>query len=141
MPFIPVLANGKSYENADVTVTIMGTPIIGVKALSFSETLPDFKGVTGSGRDYVSYVKGKLQKEGSLTLLYEEVANIESALQVKLFDVPLFPITVTFTDPTLITRSYVITAGFRGYSLNSKDGDTATEIELPLFIAAIKKVL
>jgi hypothetical protein len=141
MTILPPLINGKSYENADVTLSIMGTVIAGVTAISFSETLDEMKGVTGAGRDFVSYTNGKLKKDGSITLLYEEVANIEDiAPNGKLYDIPLFPITVSFTDPTLITRSYVITAKFKGLKFETKDGDPTTPVVLDLFVASIKKV-
>lgn len=141
MTILPPLINGKSYENADVNLTIMGTLIPGVKAINFGEMLNDMDGVTGSGRDYVSYVNGKLKKTGSITLLYEEVANIESvAPNGKIFDIPVFPISVSWTDPSLVTRAYVITCKFKGFNMDTKDGDTATPIELPLAVFSIKKV-
>ena len=141
MTILPPLINGKSYENADVTLTVMGTVIAGVTAISFSEMMDDMKGVTGAGRDFVSYSNGKLKKEGSITLKYEEVANIEDvAPNGKLYDIPLFPITVSFTDPTLVTRAYVITAKFKGVKLDTKDGDGSIDVQLDLFVASIKKV-
>jgi hypothetical protein len=141
MTILPPLINGKSYENADVTLTVMGTVIAGVTAISFSETMDDMKGITGAGRDFVSYSNGKLSKKGSITLLYEEVANIEDvAPNGKLYDIPLFPITVSFTDPVLITKSYVITAKFKGLNFDSKDGDPTTLVVLDLFVASIKRV-
>lgn len=141
MTILPPLINGKSYEHADVTLTVMGTVIAGVTAISFSETLDDMKGITGAGRDFVSYTNGKLKKDGSITLKYEEVANIEDvAPNGKLYDIPLFPITVSFTDATLVTRAYVITAKFKGVKLETKDSDGAIDIQLDLFVASIKKV-
>jgi hypothetical protein len=140
MTILPPLINGKSYENADVNLNIMGTLIAGVKAITFGEMLNDMDGVTGAGRDYVSYVNGKLKKTGSITLLYEEVVNIEAVAPLgKIFDIPMFPISVSFTDATLVTHSYVITAKFKGYNMDTKDGDTAIPIELPLFIGSIVK--
>lgn len=141
MTILPPLINGKSYENADVNLNIMGSIIAGVRAISFSETLDGMKGVTGAGRDFVSYTNGKLTKEGSLTLLYEEVANIEGvAPNGKLYDIPFFPVSVSFTDATLITHAYVLTCKFKGTKMTTSDGDEAMPIELPLFVASIKKV-
>lgn len=141
MTILPPLINGKSYENADVTLTVMGTIIAGVTAISWSEMLEDMGGVTGSGRDFVSYKNGKLKKEGSITLLYEELANIENiAPGRKIFDIPLFPITVSFTDATLVTVAYVLTCKFKGSNMKTSDGDSAMPIDLPLFVATIKRV-
>lgn len=142
MTILPPLINGKSYEFADITLSIMGTTIAGVTAISFSESMDEMQGVTGAGRDFVSYTNGKLKKEGSITLKYEEVANIEDvAPNGKLYDIPLFPITVTFTDATLVTRSYLITAKFKGLKLDVDDGkQTGVDVKLDLFVASIKKV-
>jgi hypothetical protein len=140
MALVPVLFNGKSYENADVTLTVMGAIIAGMKGLSFYDGLPDKGGVTGTGSDYVSYVNGKRKKGGSLTLMYEEVVNIQNiAPNGNLALVPLFPITVTLTDATLVTRAYVLLCGFQTFTFDSKDGDTGIPCELPLFVASVQK--
>jgi hypothetical protein len=142
MVTVPALINGKSVENADVLMTVMGTPIFGLRSIEFNQMLNDMQGVTGTGRDYVSYVNGKLSKSGSVTMLAEECFNIESVAPNKdVTLIPLFPITVTFTDASFATISYLVTAKFKGFNYKTADGDTAMPIDCPLFIASIKRVL
>lgn len=142
---VPVLANGKSIENADVTVSVMGIIINGLKKFMWSDGLPNKKGITGRGSDLVSYVNGKRDKSAAMTIMYEEYANIEAAVQAAGYDdlsgAPLFPVTVTFTDPTFATISYVFLCGFTTSPVSTSDGDTGTECEIPLFLASKKRIL
>ena len=120
----------------------MGAHIFGVKAISFGDMLNDMQGITGTGQDFVSYVNGKLSKTGSITLMLEEVFNIQNAAPLKkLYNIPLFPIVVAWTDTTLVTHAFNVLAKFKGFNIDTKDGDTGTPIELPLFVAGITPVI
>lgn len=141
---VPVLINGKSVENADVTVTVMGAVINGLKKFMWSDGLPNKKGITGRGSDYVSYVNGKREKSASMTMMYEEYANLEAAVIANGYDdlsgAPLFPVTITFTDATYTTKSYVLLCGFMTTPVSTSDGDTGIECEIPLFLASKTRV-
>jgi hypothetical protein len=144
MVIVPLLINGKSYENADVSLTIMNAPVFGVKKISFGEMMNDMQGVHGTGADFVSYVNGKISKTGSITLMLEEVFNIQNAARAmskKLYNIPLFNISVSWTDATLTTHAFNVLAKFKGFNVDTNDGDTGTPIELPLFVAGIVAVI
>ena len=79
-----------------------------------------------------------------MTMMYEEYANLEAAVIANGYDdlsgAPLFPVTITFTDATYTTKSYVLLCGFMTTPVSTSDGDTGIECEIPLFLASKTRV-
>lgn len=136
---LPALINGKSYENADISVNIGGVILAGITALNYGED-DNIEGIYGAGRKQVSYGLGQITPSGSITLLMEEVQNILSvAPNGRIQDLPPFNITVTFTDASLQTVIHrLIKCKFKTNKIDTKTGDTSIPVEIPLFIGDIK---
>jgi hypothetical protein len=136
---LPPLINGKSYENADITVIIGGNIIAGITALKYMEE-DGIEPVYGAGRKMVSYGVGQIKPSGSITLLMEEVQNILSVSpNGRIQDLPLFNITVTYTDASLNAVVHRLeNCKFKTNAIDTKTGDTSIPVEIPLFIGNIK---
>lgn len=136
---LPALINGKSYENADISVNIGGLVIAGVAALNYGEE-DNIEGVYGAGRKQVSYGVGQIKPSGSITLLMEEMQNILAVSpNGRIQDLPFFNITVSYTDVNLVTVIHrLVNCKFKTNKIDSKTGDTSIPIEIPLFIGDIK---
>lgn len=133
------LINGKSYENADIAVTIGGILIAGITAIKYMDE-QDITPVYGAGSRAVSYGMGQVKTEGSITLLMEEVVNIVNAsVTGRLQDIPMFDIIVSYVDAQLITRVHRLkNCKFKSNVIDTKTGDTSIPVEIPLFIGDIK---
>lgn len=136
---LPALINGKSYENADITVNIGGLVIAGITALNYGEE-DGITGVYGSGRKQVSYGVGQIKPTGSITLLMEEVQNIVAvAPNGRIQDLSMFNITVAYTDASLVQVVHrLVKCKFMKNVIDTKTGDTSIPVEIPLFIGDIK---
>jgi hypothetical protein len=136
---LPALINGKSYENADISVNIGGTVIAGITAINYMEE-DNIEGVYGAGRKQVSYGVGQIKPSGSVTMLLEEVLNIIAVSpNGRIQNLPLFNITVSYTDATLVTVTHrLIKCKFKTNKIDTKSGDTSIPVEIPLFIGDIK---
>lgn len=139
MLVLPPLINGKSYENADIAVTIGGVLIAGITSINYMDE-QNIEGIYGAGSRYVSFGKGQVKTEGSITLLMEEVNNIVNAsVTGRLQDIPPFDIVVSFVDAQLATKTHVLkNCLFKSNKIDSKSGDTSIPVEIPLFIGNIK---
>jgi len=133
------LINGKSYEFADVTLLVLGIPIIGTTAIEYGETA-NTENIYATGRFPVSRAFGTVEPAAKITLLMEEVMNIVSASpNGRLYEVPAFDIVVTFTDPSLITVVHKLrNCQFKNNKVGSATGDTSIPIELDLVISHIE---
>lgn len=136
---LPALINGKSYENADITVNIGGLPIAGITALNYTEE-DDITSVFGAGRKHVSYGVGQIKTSGSITLLMEEVQNIVAVSpNGRIQDLAPFNITVSFVDASLQTVVHrLVKCKFKKNVVDTKTGDTSIPVEIPLFVGDIK---
>lgn len=136
---LPALINGKSYENADITVNIGGLPIAGVTALNYGEE-DNIEGVYGAGRKQVSYGVGQIKPSGSITLLMEEVQNIVAVSpNGRIQDLAPFNITVSYVDASLQPVIHrLVKCKFKTNKIDTKTGDTSIPVEIPLFIGDIK---
>ena len=136
---LPPLINNKSYENADITVNIGGVVLAGITAIKYGEE-DNIEGVWGAGRKQVSYGVGQIKPTGSITILMEEMQNILAISPAgRIQDLPLFNITVSYTDLSLLTVVHrLVKCKFKSNMIDTKSGDTSIPIEIPLFIGDIK---
>lgn len=130
---ITPLINGKSYEFADITLFILGSAIIGVTAIEYSEDA-DIKNVYSTGRYPTSRTHGLVDPKAKITFLLEEVNNILAiAPNGRLHDIPEFDVIVTFTDASLIPVVHKIrNCRFKNNSVSSESGGSAIPVPLEL---------
>lgn len=132
------LINGKSYEWSDITMNVMGVPIVGVTAIKYDET-QNMTNIYGAGRRPVSRGYGQIEPTASVTLLMEEIEALQAvAPNGLLMDIPEFDIIVAFTDTALVPRIHKIrNCRFKKNSRETATGDTSIPVELELIISHI----
>jgi hypothetical protein len=139
-PIVPLI-NGKSYEWADIIVNVLGVPIIGIANIEYEEKQA-MENVYGAGRLPVSRGYGKIEPTAKMTILMEELENIQTVAPLgRIQDIPEFDIVVAFVDSALITRKHVLkNVRFMNNKRASSSGDTSIPIELELIISHIEFV-
>lgn len=134
--------NGQEYSWGDITVIHQGksTPMIGVTAIEYGEK-QEKENVYGRGFEPVATSQGKIEAEGSLTILTSEfIALVEGIVGKKS---PLW------IPPFLITVSYIPEGGkmitdklfacrYTEWKKAWKTGDMHSEITMPMMIGSIK---
>lgn len=133
MIVLPPLVNGKSYENSDIQVVILGVPIIGITAVDYEDT-QEMSNIWSSGRFPTSRGYGKYEAKAKITILMEDLESITAvAPNRRLQDIPEFDVNILFIDSQLITRTHTIkNCRFMGNNRKSATGDTSIPVELEL---------
>lgn len=133
------LINGKSYEYADVTLLVLGIPIIGTTAIEYGE-VANTENIYATGRFPVSRAYGTVEPTAKITLLMEEVMNIVAASpNGRLYEIPMFDIVVTYTDASLIPVTHKLrNCQFKNNTIGATTGDTSIPVELDLVISHIE---
>lgn len=136
---IPPLINGKSYEWADILVNILGAPVTGITNIEYEEK-QGMENIYGAGRFPVSRGYGKIEPTAKVTLLMEEVENIQVVAPLgRIQDIPEFDIIVMFLDSGNVTRKHVLkNCRFMNNKRSSSSGDTSIPVELELIISHIQ---
>lgn len=139
-PIVPLI-NGKSYEWADIIVNVLGVPIIGITNIEYEEKQA-MENVYGAGRLPVSRGYGKIEPTAKMTILMEELENIQTVAPLgRIQDIPEFDVVVAFVDSALITRKHVLkNVRFMNNKRASSSGDTSIPVELELIISHIEFV-
>lgn len=136
---IPPLINGKSYEWADILVNILGAPVTGITNIEYEEK-QGMENIYGAGRFPVSRGYGKIEPTAKVTLLMEEVENIQVVAPLgRIQDIPEFDIIVMFLDTGNVTRKHVLkNCRFMNNKRASSSGDTSIPVELELIISHVQ---
>jgi hypothetical protein len=139
-PLVPLI-NGKSYEWADIIVNVLGVPIIGITNIEYEERQA-MENIYGAGKFPVSRGYGKIEPTAKITILMEELENIQTvAPQGRIMDIPEFDIVVVFVDVANVTRKHTLkNVRFMNNKRASASGDTSIPVELDLIISHIQYV-
>ncbi|MEM7372818.1 MAG: hypothetical protein AAF587_29625 [Bacteroidota bacterium] len=133
-----VLRNGKAYSWASVTVNIAGVDVIGIRAISYSEN-QSVDAVYGVGNKPIAYGTGNITYEGSITLLAEEVRQLqEAAPKGRLQEIPPFSIPVVLEANGIVMTDRLDGVVFKSNGRDMSQGDTTIETEIELFIGSIQ---
>lgn len=137
-PTVPLI-NGKSYEWADIVVNVLGLPIIGITNIEYEEK-QGMENIYGAGRFPVSRGYGKVEPTAKITMLMEELENIQAVAPLgRIMDIPEFDIIVMYLDPANVTRKHVLkNVRFMNNKRASSTGDTSIPVELELIVSHIQ---
>lgn len=137
-PLTPLI-NGKSYEWADIIVNILGVPVIGITAIDYEER-QGMENIYGAGRFPVSRGYGKIEPTAKMTILMEELENIQSvAPNGRLQDIPEFDVSVVYLDAANVTRVHKLrNVRFMNNNRRSASGDTSIPVEIDLVLSHIE---
>lgn len=134
------LINGQAYSFSLITVNILGTPVVGITAISY-KTSQEKVNNYGAGNRPVSRGYGKKECEGSITIDMEELeALIAAAPNRDILDIPPFDIIVTYTPQSGAVVVHTLkNCEFLEDPIEAGDGDTRISVEVPLIISHIVK--
>jgi len=134
------LIHGEAVRWGQILLTVLGQPITGVTEISFS-TKQEKTNNFGAGVKPVSRGRGKKEPEGSITFLMEEWKNIIAASPNRdPLDIPAFDISVKWIDTTsgAFLEAVLKASEFMSHGVDTKSGDTMTEVKVPLVIGEIQ---
>ncbi len=137
-PVVPLI-NGKSYEWADILVNVLGVPVIGITNIEYEEK-QGMENIYGAGRLPVSRGYGKIEPTAKMTILMEELENIQTVAPFgRIQDIPEFDIVVMYLDVANITRKHVLkNVRFMNNKRTASSGDTSIPVELELIISHVQ---
>lgn len=135
------LINGEAVAWAQVTVNMLGTPVIGITAISYEET-QEITDNYGKGNYPVSRGFGKVETKASVTLLAEESdAIVVKAPKGRLQEIPEFDVVVAYlpVGSTGAPFSHTLrNCRFKGNKRDVKQGDTKVEVQYDLACSHIE---
>lgn len=132
------LINGVAYSWADVTMNIMGVPIVGVTDISYEEP-QEVEGNYGAGNYPVSLGYGKVEPKASITLHMEEVEKItDVAPNRRVQEIPPFDIVVNFLRGTKTVTHKIRNAVIKTNKRELKQGDKVFAVQFDLFCSHIE---
>jgi hypothetical protein len=136
--YLTPLINGKSYEHADITMIVMGVPIVGLTAIEYGDDA-DIQNIRATGRFPISRTHGSVESTAKVTILMEDVMNIVAAAPSgRIYDIPEFDVIVSFTDTSLIPVVHKIkNCRFKNNKITSKTGSDAIAIDIDLVCSNI----
>lgn len=135
---VPMI-NGTLYSWADVVVVIGGVPVTGITAIEYDDK-QDIANVYGAGRFPIGRAKGRITTSAKINLLQEEVEAIQrNAPNGRLQDIAPFEIIVSYLpDNGIIVTDKIRNVSFTENARKWKEGQTASEVELPLLPSHIE---
>jgi len=132
-----VRINNKEYAWGDITVVVLGRPVIGITGIEY-KTKKAKEARFGAGREPKSIQHGKREYEGTLTLMQSEVIALNKAAQAgghkDILDVDVDIIVAYIGDNSIITTDKITCASFSEMPKGMKEGDLQSEHAMP-FVA------
>lgn len=132
------LVNGVSYAHVDIIVNILGTPIVGITAIAYTEK-QEITPNHSTNPLPTSVGFGIVTPEGSLTMTSEAAQALSNiAPGGKIQNIPFFDIGVNYIpEGGQLMRHSLKKCRFKGRDLSSAVGNSQIEETLELFIAEI----
>lgn len=131
------LVNGNDYDWSQVTATINGTILNGVKAINY-ELAREKTNNYGSGSKPVSRGRGRKEFTASLTLDMTEMERIQDGAPNRdITDIAPFDVTVTFDNTGKVITHILRNCEFMNNPRALEEGSTGFEIEVDLLPAEI----
>lgn len=121
------LINGRAYDYAQIQVTILGVPVAGVSAISYSQEQEKVNNF-GAGSNPVSRGHGAIDTSASITISMNDVEAIrDAAPEGSLLAIPAFDVTVTFLNAQKVVTHVIKNCEFTNDGMEATQGDTNIE--------------
>lgn len=119
------LINGRAYDFANITLSILGVPLPGIGSISYSEEQTKENNF-GTGNYAVSRGRGAVNASGSIDIPMEDVEKLRNAVPTRrLLDIPVFDIVVVFGNIGNTPRIHVLkNCEFTTDGMEASQGDT-----------------
>jgi hypothetical protein len=121
------LINGRAYDYAQIQVTILGVPVAGVSAISYSQEQEKVNNF-GAGSNPVSRGHGTIDTSASITISMNDVEAIRDvAPGGSLLAIPAFDVSVTFLNAQKVVTHVIKNCEFTNDGMEATQGDTNIE--------------
>ena len=131
------LINGRAYDYAQIQVTILGVPVAGISAISYTEEQEKVNNF-GAGSNPVSRGHGAKNASGSVTVSMNDVEAIrDAALGGSLLAIPSFDISVTFLNAQKVVTHVLKNVEFLNDGVEASQGDTNLERSFDVVLSHI----
>jgi hypothetical protein len=134
------LINGKAYDYTQIVVTILGVPVAGVSAVSYTQEQEKVNNY-GAGSNPVSRGHGAINTSASMTISMNDVEAIRDAAAAQyggsLLAIPSFDISVTFLNEQKVVNHVVKNCEFTTDGMEATQGDTNIERSFDLVASHI----
>lgn len=132
------LINGRAYDFAQIVVNILGVPVAGVSAISYTEEQEKINNM-GMGNRPVSRGHGAINASGNITISMNDVEALrDAAPNGSLLQIPAFDITVTYLNAQKVVTHVLKNCEFLNDGVESTQGDTDVKRSFDLVISHIK---
>lgn len=131
------LINGRAYDYAQIEVNILGVPVAGVSAISYTEEQEKVNNF-GAGSRPVSRGHGAINASGSVTISMNDVEAIRDASpEGSLLQIPSFDISVTFLNAQKVVTHVLKNVEFLNDGVEATQGDTNLERAFDIVLSHI----
>lgn len=130
--------NGVAYTHADITINILGIPVIEVTEISYAD--PQQMTLNyGTGNEPTSVGFGVVEPVASITVAKKEFDKIVAAApNGKIQNISFFPIGINFlTEAAEFTRDRLNNCRFKGKDFSSSQGNSNVYVTLELLVSSI----
>lgn len=138
LQYVPEI-NGVQHSWANLQVTIVGRTVIGIIKISYKDS-QTMENIYGAGVRPVGRGYGRIECEGAITLLRDEVEAIRNSSDTgRMQDIAPFDIIVQFLPKggkTIITHK-LRDVQFKEDGVEVSEGDTSNSFEFPLIMSKI----
>jgi hypothetical protein len=131
------LINGRAYDYAQIEVNILGVPVAGISAITYTEEQEKVNNF-GAGSRPVSRGHGPINASGSVTIHMNDVEAIRDAAPLgSLLSIPSFDISVTFLNAQKVVTHVLKNVEFLNDGVEATQGDTNIERAFDLVISHV----
>lgn len=131
------LINGRAYDYAQIEVNILGVPVAGITAISYTEEQEKVNNF-GAGSRPVSRGHGAINASGSVTVSMNDIEAIRDAAPLgSLLQIPSFDISVTFLNAQKVVTHVLKNVEFLNDGVEATQGDTNLERSFDLVVSHV----
>lgn len=136
MPSYSPLINGQNYSWSDISVVLLGVPVVGITAITYKESQEKVNNYGAGDQPISRGRKNKVYTNGSLTLYVDELqAILQTAPNKDILNIPPFTIIVLFGSSKHVLKNCEFTED----PFDSKSGDSAITVSCPFSFAGLYK--
>lgn len=134
------LINGKAYDFTEIVVSMLGGPVVGVKAITYAEEQEKTNNF-GQGNRPVSRGQGAIDANASIDISMNDVEAIRDTLVAQsgsLLAIPAFDIKVTYLNAQKVVTHVLKNCEFTNDGVETSQGDTDVVKTFDLVVSDIK---
>lgn len=131
------LINGRAYDYSQIEVNILGVPVAGVSAITYTQEQEKVNNF-GAGSNPVSRGHGTINSSANITISMNDVEAIRDAAPLgRLLEIPSFDISVTYLNEQKVVTHVLKNCEFLNDGVEATNGDTNIERAFDLVVSHI----